>query len=57
MLKHKLRYEEKILEKDISTVTADLLADLNWKLRGVTFDIGSRLVFFLIRNFRKPKNN
>ncbi len=57
MLRHKLKYENKILERDFSNVSADLLADFNWKLRGLTFDIGSRLVLELIRSFRKSKKN
>lgn len=57
MLRHKLKYEEKILQKDLSAVTADVLADLNWKLRGITFDIGSRLLFYVINSARKSKGN
>ena len=58
MLRHKLKYEEKILEREISDASADLIADLNWKVKGLTFDIGSRLVVQLIQSFwnsRKSK--
>lgn len=57
MLKHKLKYEEKILQKDLSSVSADLLTDLNWKVRGLTFDLGSRLVLLLIQSLRKKKSS
>ena len=55
MLKYKLKYEEKILQRDLSVVSADVLAGLNGKLQGVAFDIGSRLVFYLISSLRKSK--
>lgn len=57
MLRHKLKYEEKILQKDISGVSADLLTDLNWKVRGLTFDLGSKLVLLLIQSMRKSKKS
>lgn len=57
MLRHKLKYEEKILEREISDASADLVADLNWKLKGLTFDIGSRLVVQLIQSFLSKKKS
>lgn len=57
MLKHKLKYEEKILQKDVSSVSADLITDLNWKVRGLTFDLGSKLVLLLIQQLRKSKKS
>lgn len=57
MLRHKLKYEEKILEREISDASADLVADLNWKVRGLTFDIGSRVIMQLIQSLWKSKKS
>lgn len=57
MLRHKLKYEEKILERELSDASADLVTDLNWKVRGLSFDIGSRLVLLLIQSLRKTKKS
>jgi hypothetical protein len=55
MLRHKLRYKEKILEKEISDVSAELISDLNWNAKSLTFEMGSRLIVFLIQTLKKSK--
>ncbi len=57
MLRHKLKYEEKILEREISDASADLVADLNWKVKGLTFDIGSRVIMQLIQSLWNRKKS
>lgn len=57
MLRHKLKYEEKILEKEFSDISADLVSDLNWKAKSLTFDLGTKLVLFLIETFRKSRKS
>lgn len=56
MLRHRLKYEEKILHRDFSDASADMVSDLNWRVRDFTFDIGSRVVLELIRYFRNRKS-
>jgi len=57
MLRHKLKYEEKILEREMSEASADVVSDLNWKARNLTFDIGSRLVLLLIQTLKNSKKS
>jgi len=57
MIRHRMRYEEKILEKEFSDISADLVSDLNWTAKSLTFDLGSKLVLFLIETLRKSRKS
>jgi len=53
--RQKLKYEEKLLRKEISSVSADVLEDLNFKLRDFAFDLSSRLMLEFIKSVRRKK--
>ena len=56
MLRHKLKYEEKLIQKDLSDASAALLSDLNWKARDYVFDLGAKVVMGIIRGVKNKKS-
>ena len=53
LMREKLEYQEKLLEKEMIDSTADLIEHFSDKLRDMAFDLGTRLVFRLIASKRK----
>ena len=55
LMREKLEYQEKLLEKEMIDSTADLIEHFSDKLREMAFDLGTQLMFRLITSSRKHK--
>ena len=52
-MKQKLRYQEKLYEKEVTISATDVVDNITLKLRDVAFDLGIRLILQLINPARK----
>ena len=55
--RQQLKFEEKLHEKEISLISANIIDNLTDRLSLVAFDFGSRLVFQLIKNRKKRQSS
>ena len=50
LIKQKLEYKEKLYEKEVAEVSADIVDNLTDKLKEFVFNVGSRLIFQLFKS-------
>lgn len=56
MIRYKLEYEDKLLQRDLSDISGTILSDLNWKMRNYIFDFGAKLISEVIRGIKSKKS-
>lgn len=50
LVKQKLEYQEKLLEKDVAGASADIVDNLTDKLKEFVFNVGSKLIVQLFKS-------
>ena len=56
LYKQKLKFKEKLLEREIVGNTSDLIEHFSDKLKDYAFDLGTKLVWLIFKNKKHEKN-